>query len=423
MHNIDTKTFCAAPWFSLRTNTDGSFAPCCQFSPGLSKFQGKKNFTVDNDSIEEWRNSDYMKQVRQQLKNGKKIEECKKCWEKEKNNIISLRQEINDSVTDNQGNELQNTWINSFFKNPDRKIPLLTADVKISNLCNHSCVMCNPYDSSIIFKKWYREKENMFVKEEIKKNQNYFNDIKSVNKKKYSYDMLFEVLKYPIKHLKFLGGEPLLEKKLLKILSQISDEKKKNISLHFITNGSVDIHEVVKRYHLDYRSISISISLEGVGDVQEWARKGSSWQTVEKNIILAKNNNIQVSIAHTVQMGTILRLDALLRWCQENQLPITFTYLDNPHYLSADNLSTVLKETIMEKISMNKIIFTKAVNSHYSDGEITSENLVQFLKEKFKNNNEDKGKDKISKFYKFIEWYEKDSQLKLKNIVPELYYK
>ena len=30
-------------------------------------------------------------------------------------------------------------------------------------------------------------------------------------------------------------------------------------------------------------------------------------------------------------------------------------------------------------------------------------------------------KNIIEKFYKFIEWYEKSSKLKLKNIVPELY--
>ena len=417
MDDINTKTFCAAPWFAVRTNSNGSFAPCCEFTPSLSKFKENKIYTTNVNTIEEWTNSSYMEYVRQQLGVGNKISECEKCWKKEKNNIISLRQQINDTLTDNCRDNLQNTWIGSFLKKKNKKIILLAADIKISNLCNYSCVMCNPHDSSIIFTKWHKEKENIFVKEEIKKNKNYFNEIKNKNRKKYSYDILFEILKHPIKHLKFLGGEPLLEKKLLTILSNINNNKKSAISLHFVTNGSIDITEIIKKYNLNFKSVSATVSLEGIEDIQEWARKGAKWENIKKNIILAKKNRIQISIHHTIQLSTILRLNKLLDWCCEEKLPITFGCLNTPSYLSVKHLPTNLKNKIIDIFSRYKLNLVKSINSYYYENETSAENLTNFLKEQLENKNE----NEINKFYKFIEWYEKDSKLKLKNIIPELY--
>jgi organic radical activating enzyme len=277
--------------------------------------------------------------------------------------------------------------------------------------------MCNPHDSSIIFTKWHKEKENIFVKEEIKKNKNYFNEIKNKNHKKYSYDILFEILKHPIKHLKFLGGEPLLEKKLLTILSNINNNKKSAISLHFVTNGSIDITEIIKKYNLNFKSVSATVSLEGIEDIQEWARKGAKWENIKKNIILAKKNRIQISIHHTIQLSTILRLNKLLDWCCEEKLPITFGCLNTPSYLSVKHLPTNLKNNIIDILSRYKLNLVKSINSYYYENETSAGNLTNFLKEQLENKNE----NEINKFYKFIEWYEKDSKLKLKNIIPELY--
>lgn len=417
MDDINTKTFCGAPWFAIRIRSNGSFAPCCELNSDFSKFQGKKEYNVDVNTIEEWINSDYVTYIKQELKNGNKIAECNMCWKKEKNNIISLRKTINDTLTDNRGDEIKNTWIGSFLKKKYTQPMLLAADIKISNLCNYSCVMCNPNDSSIIFSKWQKEQKNLFVKEEIKKNKNYFEEIKKKNKKKYSHSILLEILKHQIKHLKFLGGEPLLEKKLLTILSNINETKKKNIALHFVSNGSIDITKIIKKYNLNFKSVSVSFSLEGIENMQDWARKGSTWQNVKKNIFLAKKNGVQVSIHHTIQLSTIFRLNNLLNWCAKENLPITFGYLYKPSYHSIENLSNDLKKNIIDNLLINKLNFTKGTDSYYHENDTSVENLVTFLLEKFENKN----KNQIDKFYKFIEWYEKDSKLKLKNIVPELY--
>lgn len=418
MPKFNDKTFCAAPWFAMRTNTDGSYSPCCEFTPILSEFDGKKKYTVDQHTVDQWTQSKYMDYVRKQLLAGNKIPECVKCWKKEDNNINSLRKQINDTLTDNNGKKIFNTWVGSFLKKKIKKNMLLAADIKISNLCNYSCVMCSPYDSSIIFTKWHKEKnKNEFVKEILKKDPQYFYEIKNKNKKKYSHDILQEVLKHPIKHLKFLGGEPLLEKKLLTILSNVSDQKKKKISLHFVTNGSIDIVGVIKQYNLSFKSVSVTVSLEGVGEMQDWARKGSSWQLVSKNIKLAKENAILLTIHHTLQLSTVLRLNKLLDWCDEEKLPITFGCLEYPTYLSVCLLPIHLKQNVADIFLKNRSSLNPGLNSFYAENQTTPDNLKKFLLEKIENYNS----EKIDNFFKFIEWYEKDSVLKLKNLVPELY--
>ncbi len=418
MEQINTKTFCAAPWFMLRANKDGTFKPCCEFKQNLSKFIGNEQSTSKNLSIEEWSNSKYMDYVRKNLSEGVKIPECSVCWKKEDAGLTSLRQTSNNIVTNGKNTELQNTWLNSFFKNKNinnRRYMLLAADLKISNKCNFACVMCNPSDSSKLFSSWSKDYKNTFVNDYLKNDKNYFNSISKIQTKKESYEILKKTLNYPIRLLKLLGGEPLLEKQMLEILRDLPEQKKKKISLSFCTNGSIDILSTIKKYKLDFKSLTFVVSLEGVGEIQNWARKGSDWKQIEKNITSAKKEGILIDIQNTLQASTILRICDLYDWCIEKNIPLIFNMLEQPTYLSINILSNKIRNTLFnslkkqqEKIKNTKINLPK---------ESYPNTLYNYLQQHFLLTNKEENK----KFYRFIEWYEKDSKLKLKKIVPELY--
>ena len=89
--------------------------------------------------------------------------------------------------------------------------------------------------------------------------------------------------------------------------------------------------------------------------------------------------------------------------------------LEQPTYLSINILSNKLRNTLFNSLKkqQEKIKYTKVklLKENHPD------NLYNYLQKHFSLTN----KEENEKFYKFIEWYEKSSKLKLKNIVPELY--
>lgn len=401
MEKINTETFCAAPWFMLRSNKDATFKPCCDFKQELTTFTDDTKSMGKKISIEEWADSKYMNYVRKNLSEGTKIPECSNCWKKEAAGLPSLRQTSNNIVTDNKGTELHNTWLSSFLKNKNRKnrYMLLAADIKISNKCNFACVMCNPSDSTKLFSTWSRNKKNIFVEEYSKNDKNYFENILQTQTKKESYEILKQILTYPIRLLKLLGGEPLLEKQMLEILRDLPAQKKEKISLSFSTNGSIDILSVIKKYKLNFKSLTFVVSLEGIGAIQNWARKGSDWAQIEKNIISAKKEGILIDVQYTLQAATVLKIFDLNDWCTEQKIPLIINLLERPTYLSINILSKELKNNLFNSLEKQQ------------------KELYLYLKKQISITTKEENK----KFYKFIEWYEKDSTLKLKNIVPDLY--
>lgn len=389
-----SKTFCSAPWFAIRLDWDGKFVPCCQIDPSQSNFCGKKDYSLNDSTVEEYLSSEYVQYIKKSLGNGLQIPECSTCWTKESSGMKSLRQVTNDTVTKNQGNNIDNTWVSLFLKkNSYADHYLISADVKLSNVCNFNCAMCSPHDSSKIFDTWKHHKDEFFVKQILRQRPTYFEDIVKNYQTKRGYQHLKDILSYPIQNLKLLGGEPLLDKDLFKILESVESKKKSQVALHFITNGSQSIVDAYNRL-LGYKSVSFSVSLEGIGRVQDYIRDGSDFAEIEKNLLEAKAAGIVVDIHNIIQALSALGIKDLINWGQRHGFSIIFDLLEHPDYLSVSVLSQDLR--------------TKALQGLESEGVINLINSVPFAPEKY------------AEFKQYIKWFDQDKPIKLANIFPEL---
>ena len=271
------KTFCSAPWFQVRIDWDGKYRPCAEFNEANSQFTGITQYSINDSTVDEWLSCEYSQYLRKELSQGKQLSECNQCWQKENNNITSTRQHINNTVTNNQGNNLDNTWV-KLFVNRDKSYKnykLISADVKLSNTCNFSCAMCSPSDSSKIHKQWKSDQTNKFVQEYTKKQPKYFENILLNYKTKRGYQHLKDILSHPISYLKVLGGEPLLDKELFNILKDQPLDKKSKIRLHIVTNGSQNLVAAADALK-DYKLVGFTVSLEGIGNIQDYTRPGSN---------------------------------------------------------------------------------------------------------------------------------------------------
>lgn len=345
----NSKTFCAAPWFQIRKEINNEYRPCCQLEIGQTQFDQKISCTWPETSPAEFLNSKYIQYLRQNLNNGIQLPECRRCWQKESLSQQSLRQTINNTVTNNQGQNLDKTWIHSYFKqkNNFEFDYLASADIKVSNLCNFSCAMCNPEDSSQIYSIWKKNQSHKIVKTFLNTRPEYLNDIK----KRFSnldYEYLEATLDLCPKHVKLLGGEPLIDKGLLERLVRLDPLKQSKISLLFVTNGSVDLTEFSNLLS-GYKQVNFVVSLEGVGATQDYLRRGSNWDQIEKNILKWNANHRPVDIAFTLQCFNAMHLPELYKWCHDYGMKFTIGMVESPEYLSIKSIPPRLREKIFSK--------------------------------------------------------------------------
>ena len=290
------------------------------------------------------------------------------------------------------------------------------ADIKIGNTCNYACIMCVPEDSSLIYNFWQKNKQNEFVQDVLDKDPKYLDRVKkySYKNKKY-HDYINKILDNKhIKIIKLLGGEPLLDKNLLHNLAKIDDNRKRKMTIWIVTNGSVDLNETVTQLGC-FKQIYFVISLEGIGEVQEYARFGCDWKQLEKNITSFNSSDTRnLSIHHTLQATTVLNFIDLVKWCNIHNLSLSVGWVKNPDYLSLDVLPPIVKEEIITNLKNSKL--------HVRDDLLEEQETVDVNDILHRLKSSTFNLENYQKFLRYIKWYESNKpNLDLKKLYPQLF--
>lgn len=400
-------TFCVAPWFQIRNHNDMSKRVCCAISENITKHIPSESM----DSME-YLNTQPILDLKRDLANGIKSPHCDDCWIKEKSNIQSLRQSLNHLFALQKDSSNAN-WMDLYFKKKEdfHSDIILSADIKVGNTCNYACVMCHPEDSSLIYANWMANLDHPIVKSALAKDPDYLKKSKSFTyKNKMFIEYLDDVLanNKHIKFLKLVGGEPFLDKLLLDKLRQLPNKVKSRLSLIFTTNGSKDFSDILDSLG-DFKYIHCSVSLEGIEEVQEWARYNSKWEQVEQHVLKAvANPRIDMSILYTFQTATVLGFKDLAAWCKNNNVKLGTNIVDEPACLSIKTLPDEIRKKLLEDIVNNRNII--------NDTETRYEDLLLRV------NDKEYDPSLRDDFFAYIDWYETNKNTKkLKNIFPELY--
>ena len=123
------------PFTGLATREDGAIKICCRSQPiGW----------IQDESLEDAWNGAMMRDVRNKVLCGERPEVCKPCFDLEDQGVESLRQRhINGVIPEARINLYPNALLQEVlpFEFP-------TMEIKLNNLCNLKCRMCNPLDST-----------------------------------------------------------------------------------------------------------------------------------------------------------------------------------------------------------------------------------------------------------------------------------
>jgi len=291
------KNFCAAPFTSIYEGEHGLLTTCCKASRTPIG-------NINNESYEDAINSEYAKQLRVDILNGKKSNHCENCWFYEDNEkTISPPRKFNNAMSYNVIDEVISTMDEDGKLNVQKPAWL---DLLSSNNCNFSCLGCSPNLSSSIAKKF--KTEFSILHNHKKDYYTEYNDVWSNdNNSRIEY-----ILKYhsSIEKIHFNGGEPFLDYNnyiLLEKLLENNLNEKIEIWLH--TNGSIDTFKG-KNIITDYLKYwggnsSITMSNDGFGDRGSFIRYGyndKKWIKIFNSIV---DNKIKIGVQSCINIFNI----------------------------------------------------------------------------------------------------------------------
>lgn len=329
-----SKSFCILPWISLATSASGNLRVCCNSTPGknfITKGDGSV-YKIHKDDIEEAWNSDVYTTIRKQMLKGERPEMCTRCFREEDAGLTSTRQNWNDK------------WMREDdVYNVHAPLDIRYVDLRLGNLCNLKCRMCNPWASNQWIDEW-----NLVDKELSKEEINYLSNFSWPERNPKWVEQLKQVA-HTIEELYLTGGEPTIIKEQYMILDYLIENKlSKKIKLKYNTNLTNIPEELVSKWK-HFKTVQLNCSIDAVGDLDRYIRYPSNWKKIQSNFLkLVSKRKVKIEIHCTVQMYNILRLHEFLEWALPFEQKIYFNILNHPAPLNIRVLPPELKDKAYE---------------------------------------------------------------------------
>lgn len=263
----DSKTFCMYPWTHLHAYPTGEVHPCCHAEwkvPALG--------SARESSLEEIWNSPAQRALRRDMLTETPNPACSRCYEQEAAGFFSGRKSSNKHFGHNIG-RVADTHEDGTVE----KFEMIYWDIRFSNLCNLRCRTCGPTFSS----QWYQDQVQL-VGPDWAKNNKVLNI--AGRDKNDMWQQLIPHLDH-VEKIYFAGGEPLLMEEHYRILEELVQRGRFDVSLIYNTNFT---HTQLKdrsvfEYWKLFDKVSVGASLDDSGARGEYIRKGTEWNVIESN--------------------------------------------------------------------------------------------------------------------------------------------
>lgn len=298
---IQTETACKSKWgWSTLYLNSGKTASCHR-----SSFS---NLTIDN--IDNFHNTDVKLQARQLMLNGQwPSGGCEYCANIEKSGGFSDRQ-LHNSIPGLFPDNLDSTHVD---------VSIL--EVYFSNICNLSCLYCNPGLSSSIDQE--NTKFGSFKSAGVELVPLESKHLKELEPKFWNW---FEKNFHKIGRFHFLGGEPLYQKQFNQLVEFVDQNPNPNCELGVVTNLMISsdilknkvnqIKKLMTKRKL--KSFDVTVSIDCWGDEQEYVRYGLKLDTwLENFLFLLDQRWITLNINQTISALTIKTMPDLITKLQE----------------------------------------------------------------------------------------------------------
>ncbi len=239
--------FCSRPFNEMHIEENGNVTPCCVM-PSNRFFMGK--------GVKKYWYGEKLSTLRQSFEEGIRPSECEYCWEAEESSLKTHRiQEQHKGL---------------------RQIHL-----RLNNVCNFKCRMCNPKFSST----W--EIEN--------RKHGFFEHDYLIQKDVFDIDpdlldfIVQAIKKGGLRFINISGGEPLITDANYRLLTHLIDNDATSVTLAYSTNLSKLDYKGINLMSLwnKFDKVLLEASCDGWGTAVEYSRTGFERRTFFKNLLRA----------------------------------------------------------------------------------------------------------------------------------------
>lgn len=338
--------FCSVPWTSLHVYWDGSFGACCSEHTPIYDPEYRDTYCLQKMTVREWFNSAPMKEFRFQILQDTPLPQCVTCYHEDRIGYDGRRNRENYKtvVFANQAfnkSYRQSRWYDRFESAKDFADVAMPVElhVDLGNECNLACKMCNPRASSLIaglYKKWNLDHE-------VRKN--WVND--SVARENF----MKSLAQLKIRRIHFMGGEPTISKRFLEIIQHLIGAGKTDMSISFVTNGTVINSELIDLLK-KFESVNVEVSVESMAKTNDYIRQKSNTADIMKTLkwlASLQNDKFQVVLRSVPQLLSVNTYDEYILWAWKNHIAVQGNTLVRPRHLQIKVLPLPIRQGLIEK--------------------------------------------------------------------------
>lgn len=366
------------PFVSTMVNSDGKFKYCCIAEGGAQNTDLKndgKTLDVNNSSLLDAWNSDTVRDVRKKMIAGEQVDACAKCDLQNKIGREGYRDMMTKEWVWRIGADKMDELVKEAMENDGviESSPVYL-DLRLGNLCNFKCRMCNPYSSSAIAKEHFELWDKNEEYQRVYRSEYGGSPVHLKNQETwFESDMLWSQVEAMIPTLKkvyMTGGEPTMIQNNYYFMEKCIELGRKDIVMFFNTNCS-NINERFLNVLSKFDRVDINASLDGYGNMNEYIRYPSHWDKISSNFEqLASMKNIHLGVSPVVQIYNIFDIDKIIDYVADvnarynRNIFIDFLIDTHPKYLDVKILPTEIKDAARIKLENYIKNNMGKVNSH-----------------------------------------------------------
>lgn len=298
----------------------GMWRPCCRFNENVQPWN--ERMPVDKFSFNEYRNSKFFQEVVEANKNGWH-EGCKGC-----------------KIAEETGNASTRLIFNEKLSGIPNSIEYM--EISLSKECNLACKMCGPWASST-WNKIVKENEDLFHGFHKLSNINFVADFEKI---------ISEVDISNLKMIKLLGGEPFITPQTSDFFESLAKRGLlESVEIMTNTNGTFFPKKMLK-YLNKTKKLSLSISLDGLNDINDYVRYKSSWQDTLsvikkwKEFYKTRIDRTALQFSSVINAYNIHQLSEMIEFSKQQDIKLLFNIINGPTQLRLDALPIEYVEEI-----------------------------------------------------------------------------
>jgi len=314
--------FCTAPWTHTYISPQGERRLCCASREPAQNFRQYID-TAGGDgefrplALDEWWNSEHVRQVRTKWLSGVVPEECEVCDKK------LLNTSVYRDYFGHLFGHLREDIINSTAEDGSTTMAPISWDYRYSNVCNFKCRMCGDMLSSA----WEIEVQKNQLVDLTNPKNNWMRPenrhaIRNFTKNTVIPEFHAAIENKSVREIYWVGGEPLLYDEHWEFMNRIVElgyadqvRIRYNTNLSHINDKRGNLYQLLDNFpHWE-----ICASLDATGAIGEYVRTGLDYDTFVGNIregIKHQRRPSQIRLDHTLTLpgmasvGSIVALGA-----------------------------------------------------------------------------------------------------------------